>query len=532
MPREATGELRHLADGFAARITLKGRDRRDFILTTCATELLAEERCKALAVMASRLRLAGHAAEIESMMTMGAKARAGRSWEFVVGAVDALCGGGTRETASQAPTFSKWAEQWTSGELAKKHRDHVKPKSSSDRDEELLRLYVLPHVRDVRVDEFTLNDAEFVMSNVSTDLAPRTRRHVAQVMSRLMNLAVYPGKWIKATPIPRGWLPRPGDDKAKECLYPDEDAKLMAGISVDPGKAGVPLLRRLAYGFLDREAMRTDEMATLRWRDVDLERGRVNLDVNKTDDPRDWDMRPDVVEALKRWKERYQAGATDECHVFAENGIPISVEHLAEQLRRDLWRVGIRRPQLHEKAKGRQRMRAHDLRATFVTISLALGKSETWISDRTGHRSHEMIETYTRKARTWNLGELGPLHALIPELAETEPTTRITPRIPHGFTARVAKQADAADLGSAAARRRGSTPLPCTFAELGKWRADRDPPLGGNPGGNRRVFKPTWAASSGMARCIGARSPCCCAVHVAAVRRYFFFIESPCPVRC
>ncbi len=73
-----------------------------------------------------------------------------------------------------------------------------------------------------------------------------------------------------------------------------------------------------------------------------------------------------------------------------------------------------------------------------------------------------MIERYRRNARTWNLGQLGPLHALVPELAEAEPTIRITPRIPHGFTARVAKLADAADLGSAAARRKGSTPFPCT----------------------------------------------------------------------
>jgi hypothetical protein len=33
-------------------------------------------------------------------------------------------------------------------------------------------------------------------------------------------------------------------------------------------------------------------MAALRWRDFDLERGRVNLDVNKSDHPRDWDLRP------------------------------------------------------------------------------------------------------------------------------------------------------------------------------------------------------------------------------------------------
>jgi len=178
------------------------------------------------------------------------------------------------------------------------------------------------------VDEFSLDHADFVMANLpersrhGRPLTPATRRQVAQVMGRLMNLAVYPGRYRKESPIPKGWLPKPGAAKAKECLYPDEDARLLAGRSVQPGKPGVPLLRRLAYGFLDREGMRTSEMSALRWRDVDLERGRVTLDENKTDDPRDWDLRPDVVEALKRWRARHQPSAQPGDHVFTEDGVP------------------------------------------------------------------------------------------------------------------------------------------------------------------------------------------------------------------
>jgi integrase len=42
--------------------------------------------------------------------------------------------------------------------------------------------------------------------------------------------------------------------------------------------------------------------------------------------------------------------------------------------------VGLRKP-----------VRVHDLRATFVTVSLANGKTETWVQDRTGHKSTLMI---------------------------------------------------------------------------------------------------------------------------------------------
>ncbi len=103
---------------------------------------------------------------------------------------------------------------------------------------------------------------------------------------------------------------------------------------------------------------------------------------------------------------------------------------LADLLRRDLRRVGVNRPQLFERSDVRQPLRAHDLRATFVTISLATRKDETWIGDRTGHDTHSMIAAYTRKSRTWNLGELGPLDELIPELR----TASIAPPLPHVST--------------------------------------------------------------------------------------------------
>jgi hypothetical protein len=86
---------------------------------------------------------------------------------------------------------------------------------------------VVDHVGGLHLDAaFTLDDAEAVMARLLSKLAPGTRRQVAQTMLRLLSLAVY-GKWIRTSPIPRGWLPKPGADKAKKCLYPDEDRALL-----------------------------------------------------------------------------------------------------------------------------------------------------------------------------------------------------------------------------------------------------------------------------------------------------------------
>jgi hypothetical protein len=57
-----------------------------------------------------------------------------------------------------------------------------------------------------------------------------------------------------------------------------------------------------------------------------------------------------------------------------------------------------------------------DLRASFVTVALANGKTETWVTDRTGHKSSEMVARYRRKARAaaeLDLGTYKPLDELL-----------------------------------------------------------------------------------------------------------------------
>jgi len=95
-------------------------------------------------------------------------------------------------------------------------------------------------------------------------------------------------------------------------------------------------------------------------------------------------------------------------------------DNLASALRRDLKKAGVARAQLYTNTSERKHLRGHDLRATFVTVNLASGKTETWIADRTGHKSSQMIAKYRRLARTHaelNLGELVPLADAIPEFA-------------------------------------------------------------------------------------------------------------------
>jgi integrase len=309
-------------------------------------------------------------------------------------------------------TVREFGEQWTSGKLHQRWPDHVREKRTAKQDGQRLELYVYTVAENVAVSDFRLDDAESVMARLPRDLAPATRRHVAQLMHRLMAMAVYPARLRRDNPLPKGFMPKVKRTKAFSYIYPDEDRALMGCTSVDLGE-------RIFFGFLSREGLREGEALQLDWPGLDLIRGTIRLDENKTNDPRAWALGEDVAEALRRWW--VLCGSPKMGRVFRlEDGRPLADSHLAERLRTGLGRAEVSRTELFEHSKSRQRLRAHDLRATFVTLALAVGRSETWVADRTGHQSSVMINRYRRAARTaaeLGLGWLPPLHTATPELA-------------------------------------------------------------------------------------------------------------------
>lgn len=320
-------------------------------------------------------------------------------------------------------TIQQFGEQWTKGKLSERWPDHIKQKRTAEKDRQRLELHVYPVVGSLTVSEFRLEDAERVMSRLPAALASATRRQVAQLMHRLMGMAVYPARLRSTNPLPKGFLPKIRTSKAFSYLYPTEDAALMACLEVDLGE-------RIFFGFLAREGMREGEALQLDWRDLDLQRGTVRLDVNKTDDSRAWVLGQDVAEALRRWS--VLQGSPKHGRVFQQaDGRSIAVHHLADHFRAVLQTAKVSRPELFDRSKSRQRIRVHDLRATFVTLALATGRSETWVADRTGHRSSIMINRYRRAARTaaeLGLGWLEPLHETVPELHALDNVRSLLPR--------------------------------------------------------------------------------------------------------
>jgi hypothetical protein len=140
--------------------------------------------------------------------------------------------------------------------------------------------WIYPIAEHILLRAFTLEHAQEIMRRIPTTKARATRRSVAQLVARVVNLALYPCKYLEHSPIPRGLLPRTGNGKALTYLYPDEDRRLLACDAV-------PYSERLLFGVRARRAaMRggvVDPMAS--------PRPRARLDpcrLQKTDGPRTW----------------------------------------------------------------------------------------------------------------------------------------------------------------------------------------------------------------------------------------------------
>ena len=62
-----------------------------------------------------------------------------------------------------APTFEAFAKEWTSGELRRKHPDHVREKKDPSEDIQILRDRINPLIGMLHLPEVTLEHAERVM---------------------------------------------------------------------------------------------------------------------------------------------------------------------------------------------------------------------------------------------------------------------------------------------------------------------------------------------------------------------------------
>ena len=330
-------------------------------------------------------------------------------------------------------------EAWTSGDLQKRYGDvnGLKPKASANVDAWRAGKWVYPEIGSKRVVDVTDQDIEKVLAAIPEEQAG-TRVKVFALLSRGFDLAVRPARLREDSPVTKYQRPQRPAKKLFAYLFPDELLALLRC-------GGIPLGRRVFYAIAVYTGLRKSSLYALRWHAIGLDTRTLLSQVSKNGVPQYFEIPAGLVWILRAWHMHCGRPAQDK-PVVAHLKIERGKGGEAEVLREDLQLAGVTRevlfarpapaPVTTKKRKNAKAikvdepdnvepLRFHDLRATFVTWAKRAGKTEGWIADRTGHLSTEMIDRYSRAART--LEDLGiepfpELEGTIPELVQLVPT--------------------------------------------------------------------------------------------------------------
>lgn len=106
--------------------------------------------------------------------------------------------------AKTVPTFRELGGAWTSGEQHALYPDPVPLKDTAVDDASRLDRYAYPIIGAKPINEVTLDDCEEIMRSIP-ESAQRSRRHIAGTIACVFWMAVYPCRYIEASPLPTGF---------------------------------------------------------------------------------------------------------------------------------------------------------------------------------------------------------------------------------------------------------------------------------------------------------------------------------------
>jgi integrase len=277
----------------------------------------------------------------------------------------------------------------------------------------------------------TSDDIARVMGAQPADHRAETRVKMYNRLHRLFELAEFPCRLRPegTNPVKKYLRPAPDADKLFCFLYPSEVLSLL-------GHERIPLPRRVLYALAVFTGQRKGSLFAMRWKHVDVDHGTLASFKTKTGRAQYFVADRGLMALLQAWHE-HQGKPGDDVPLVpsAIDALGCEPKRLATALRDDLRAAGVTRAILFEDDEANvEPLRFHDLRSTFCTWARRAGKSDAWISERTGQEvTGNMIDRYDRGAQTLADLEYAPfpdISGAIPELADTR--SRLPHALPQG----------------------------------------------------------------------------------------------------
>jgi integrase len=248
--------------------------------------------------------------------------------------------------------------------------------STFDSYEMICRTRIAPEVGSVLLQRLTPGALNAMYGSLAERLSPRSVRYTHAVLRHALSDAV---KWDRLARNPSDAANPPSAKAAK--------APKMQTWSKDQLRAFLDHVGddRLfaAWRLLATTGMRRGELMALRWPNVDLDAGRVEIEDSKTGAGRNVALDSETAAALRAHRKAQAAeklalgpAYDDQGLVFCrEDGVPLWAQSLSRMFKR------------HAADAGLPPIRLHDLRHTHATLALRAGVHPKVVQERLGHAS-------------------------------------------------------------------------------------------------------------------------------------------------
>lgn len=205
-------------------------------------------------------------------------------------------------------------------------------------------------------------------------LAPSTVNRRVALLSKVFRIAIEEWDWARDNPCHIRSLPE--DNERNRLLTHQEQESLFGALKAHTETSLYPFVMVALY-----TGMRASEVQRLRWQDLDIDSGHIQILKSKNGEKRSVVVGGEALSLLKAWRQ-------EEALKFG--GFVFGNHHTnkAPYNYRVHWGEA-------KATAGIEDLRFHDLRHAFTTAALKAGMNPVMVQLVTGHKSSQMLKRYS-----------------------------------------------------------------------------------------------------------------------------------------